>query len=1019
MPAILFGIASLSPTLSLADESSLLDFFNQHSAVMLMVDPDSGNIVNANDAALQFYGYGEDKMRGMNIDQLGSLVSSGDQIASKSDFDIIKSGERTFFSSRHNVSKNQSKPVEIHYAPYEIDGEAVFIMLVNDASFSVDEDSRFIQYQQRLEAVVDGMNNSLTATRNESNKWKKLAITTQTVAIFTLLIVLSRLIYQNIRLRQLSSLSDEAKEELEKSNRQMKHILTNSPSIIFILDPASLRKTFVTNNASKIYHDSIYNIIGNKSWWIKRIHPEDRSASLKAFHEWRIKGCQGSFKNTYRIRTHLFKNEYIWVEDQIYASRNPDGTVNELIGIQFDITDRKAVEAQMELAASVFDYAREGIVITHSNGDIIDVNDAFTQITGYSKEELIGQNPRLLKSGKHDVVFYEKMWTELIENGYWEGETINCRKGGEVYNQLIRISSVRDDNGRLKHYVALISDVTLQKKNEEKLYNIAHYDVLTGLPNRNFISDILQEEMVKEHDNPFAVLFIDLDNFKMINDEFGHDMGDKFLIEAASRMRSVLSHDDMISRFGGDEFIAILKNRETRNEYEAVVNNIIKEVSLPVHIKGVTLESSASIGITLYPQVTSLSSDQLIRQADQAMYLAKLAGRNRFHVFDAEKEQDKEVFNKDIDEIELALENGEFELYYQPKVNMRTGQVLGVEALIRWNHPEKGLLQPFSFLPKIDKHYMDIKIGEWVISQAIRQIEAWQSIGLDLTISVNISGYHLQQHNFVDSLISLLSASPDVPHNRLEIEVLETNAIEDVNHISTVISFCDKIGINVSLDDFGTGYSSLTFLKNIPAKTLKIDRSFVRDMLDDPNDLAILEGVMGLAKAFHRDVVAEGVETKDHGNMLLQLGCDIAQGYFIAKPMPASEIVPWVDQWKTNDEWSGQQRLEYDRMPILQISVEHRSWVKQIINYIDGKQDEAPEIICSGCKFEQWITSVAVEHLEYEKINRLKYLHCRLRDVGTEAINLMVAGERKEALARITQLMHFKNQFLDEVMTIR
>jgi len=570
------------------------------------------------------------------------------------------------------------------------------------------------------------------------------------------------------------------------------------------------------------------------------------------------------------------------------------------------IEERKRTLAQLELAASVFSYAREGILITDNKGCIVEVNAMFTQITGYSREEALGQNPRtLLSSGRHDQAFFAARIRALQEDGHWVGEVWNRRKNGEIFVEMLTISVVRDAAGAVLNYVALFTDITPLKKHQDELEHIAHYDALTGMPNRVLLADRLQQAMLQSQrrNTALAVAYLDLDGFKPVNDQYGHEVGDQLLVTLSQRMRASLRESDTLARIGGDEFVVLLVDIGERRDCEQLLSRLLQAAATPVRLDGAILQLSASIGVTLYPQ-DNADADQLVRHADQAMYLAKQAGKNRFHLFDVAQNAAIQIQRESLQHIRVALDRQEFVLYYQPKVNMRTGAIIGAEALIRWQHPERGLLSPAAFLPVIEGQPISVEIGEWVIQTALAQIALWRDAGLDIGVSVNIGALQLQQPGFVARLGTLLAAHPTVPAQSLELEILETSALEDMAQISQVMHACQAIGVRFALDDFGTGYSSLTYLKRLPAELLKIDQSFVRDMLTDVDDLAIVKGVIGLASAFRRSVIAEGVETVAHGQTLLALGCDLAQGYGIARPMPAADLPGWARQWCPDASWT-------------------------------------------------------------------------------------------------------------------
>ena len=603
----------------------------------------------------------------------------------------------------------------------------------------------------------------------------------------------------------------------------------------------------------------------------------------------------------------LHPNEKVlYLKANAVVMRDAEGTATRMLGINADITGGKLAEAKLQLAASVFGHAREGIVITDAQGTILDVNDAFTRITGYGREDAIGQNPRILSSGRQNKAFYEAMWNSLIEQGHWSGEIWNRRKNGEVYAELLTISAVRDEQGKTQQYVALFSDITSIKEHQRQLEHIAHFDALTNLPNRLLLADRLQQAMAQaqRRGQQLAVAYLDLDGFKNVNDHHGHDVGDKLLIHLASAMKDTLREGDTLARLGGDEFVAVLIDLDGIESCVPMLTRLLKAAASPVQIGDAVLTGSASIGVTFYPQTNDMEADQLLRQADQAMYQAKLAGKNRYHVFDSAHDSSLRVHHESLERIRIALENCEFVLHYQPKVNMQSGKVIGAEALIRWQHPEKGMLAPATFLPVIEDHPLAVEVGGWVIDTALTQIEVWHSAGLDLAVSVNVGAHQLQQGDFVRRLLAIFAKHPQVNPTSLELEVLETSALADMEQVSQVIEACHQMGVKFALDDFGTGYSSLTYLKRLRVAVLKIDQSFVRDMLDDPDDLAILEGVIGLAAAFKREVIAEGVETVAHGTALLHLGCELAQGYGIARPMPADQLPAWVTSWQPDNAWS-------------------------------------------------------------------------------------------------------------------
>ncbi len=571
---------------------------------------------------------------------------------------------------------------------------------------------------------------------------------------------------------------------------------------------------------------------------------------------------------------------------------------NQVAILSNEISDRKRSEARLQLAATVFTHAREGIVIAEADGTIVDVNRMFSHITGYEREEVIGQPLRILKSGRHSPQFYAAMRKSLAEKGHWYGEIWDRRKDGEIYPASFTISAVRDDEEATCNYVAMFTDIKTIKEHQQQLEHVAYHDILTNLPNRLLLADRLRQGIVQtqRRGEALAVAYLDLDGFKEINDRYGHNTGDELLVGLAGQMEAVLREGDTLARIGGDEFVAILGNLKRPQDCVPLLERILSVACTPVTVGGTVLRVSASIGAALCPQ-DGTDADHLIRQADQAMYLAKQAGRNCYRLFDRNQANAAQAQSESVKQLRQALERREFVLHYQPKVNMRTGTVIGVEALIRWQHPERGLLLPAAFLPTTEDHPVGIEIGEWVIDAALVQAAEWRRAGLELPVSVNVSALQLQQGDFTERLSERLRAHPDVPPSWLELEILETSALADIGTVSALMWACKEMGVRFALDDFGTGYSSLTYLRRLPAELLKIDQTFVRDMLKDKDDLAIVNGVVGLAKAFGRKVIAEGIETTHHGKVLLSLGCDLAQGYGIAKPMPAADMPGWIVHW--------------------------------------------------------------------------------------------------------------------------
>lgn len=683
-----------------------------------------------------------------------------------------------------------------------------------------------------------------------------------------------------------------------------------------------------------------------------------------------------------------------------------------------DITARMEAEERLRLAANVFTHADEGIIITDPQAHILDVNEAFTRITGYSREEALGRKPSFLSSGHHPASFYASLWATLHETGRWNGELWNRHKDGSVFIELLTISAVEDAHKHLTHYVGLFTDITSQKEQQRQLERLAHYDALTSLPNRVLLHDRLQNAILQTQRRPalLAVVYVDLDGFKAVNDAHGHAIGDQLLSTVATRMRQALRETDTIARLGGDEFVAVLVDLKDTDSSLALFNRMLGAASQPVLAGNLTLQVSASLGVTFYPQAEEVDADQLLRQADHAMYQAKIAGRNRFHIFDQELDRSVRGHHESIQHIERGLERQQFLLYYQPKVNMRTGEVLGVEALLRWQHPTRGLLLPAEFLPALEDNPLSLRVSEWILEVALTQVEAWAGMGLHLPISINLGGAQIQRHDFVQGLKNHLQAHPNAPACSIELEVLETSALQELEHVSSVISQCAALGIRFSLDDFGTGYSSLTYLKRLPAHYLKIDQSFVRDMLDDPDDLAILEGVLGLASAFRRKAIAEGVETEEHGQMLLMLGCELGQGFGIARPMPAEKIPAWVARWQPPVSWQSQLPLAPALRSLLHAGVEHRAWVRMMEEYVNAERPNPPQLDPTACRVGAWLAgSDSRFPTAVDTFQRLRALHLDVHAIGDHMVELSQKEQRQTAHALLPELILARDSWLTQL----
>ena len=682
-----------------------------------------------------------------------------------------------------------------------------------------------------------------------------------------------------------------------------------------------------------------------------------------------------------------------------------------------ELTERYEVQSRIEKKLLLHDIAfsklSEAITLTDAKGNIIDMNPAFSIITGYSREETIGRNPRVLKSGRHDNAFYKKMWDDILNNNKWRGEIWNRKKNGEIYPEILSITAIRNEKNEISNFLAIFSDISHLKLQEKKLKEMAFYDNLTKLPNRVLLTDRMNQAIsqVQRLNTFMATCFLDLDGFKEINDTYGHEAGDRFLIEMTSRFKSILREGDTIARIGGDEFVLILVGLKEDEEYRFALHRLQKVISQPVNIKGDLVKVTASIGVTLYPH-DNQDADTLLRNADQAMYEAKQKGKNCYVLFDHKHSIIATEQNIKIKSIRNALNNNELVLYYQPKIEFSSGNVVGVEALIRWEHPSQGLIPPNSFLPFIENNQLIVDVGYWVLTRALSQISVWKAEGLDIHVSVNVSSLQLQDPNFTTMLEKLLSQYPIVDPHQIELEILETTALEDIFNTSLIIEKCREIGVNIALDDFGTGYSSLTYLKQLPAQALKIDMSFVKDMLVEPGSLAIVHGILGLTTAFQMRSVAEGVESLDHGVILMKLGCKYAQGYGIAKPMPAKDIIPWINNWISPEIWREHANLYWNDAdyPMLVAEVEHMYWINSVSESVNSASPIKEIRNYHLCNFGQWYFNVGktcYQHLS--EFNDIEQPYIKAHKIAEEINIYIQTGEIEKAKNSLNSLISQNN----------
>jgi diguanylate cyclase (GGDEF)-like protein/PAS domain S-box-containing protein len=568
-----------------------------------------------------------------------------------------------------------------------------------------------------------------------------------------------------------------------------------------------------------------------------------------------------------------------------------------VIAFGHNVTERLEAENRHRLAAKVFDETSEGIMITDAAARIISVNRSFTAITGYSADEALGHKPSLLRSGRHDGAFYRQLWDALLEVGSWRGEIWNRRKDGEIYPQWLAISTVRDAAGKPEYFIGIFSDITRQKRDAEHIRFLAYYDGLTGLPNRSLLADRVAQAIAaaRRSGRGLAVLFMDLDGFKHVNDSLGHLVGDELLRRVGERLKQQIRDTDTLARFGGDEFVLMLSDVESVDDVRTGARRCIEALGSPIRINEHEINITPSIGVSVFP-ADGEDFDQLIKNADTAMYRAKESGRNQYRLFEAGMNAQAVSRATLGNHLRRALERGQLLLHYQPQADIASGEIVGIEALVRWQHPELGLVPPADFIPVAEEIGVICALGEWVLNEACRQAVAWQHAGLPhLPVAVNLSALQLRRPDFLDTVRRALDSTGLEPH-WLEVELTESVLMHEAEAALSMLRELSKIGIRVAVDDFGTGYSSLAYLRRLPIDKLKIDRSFVRDLTVDRDDWVIVSTIIRMAHSLNLKVIAEGVETGEHLAILRAQGCDEVQGYHLSRPLPAEEVAEFIRQ---------------------------------------------------------------------------------------------------------------------------
>ncbi|MGZ8187735.1 MAG: EAL domain-containing protein [Methylosarcina sp.] len=673
--------------------------------------------------------------------------------------------------------------------------------------------------------------------------------------------------------------------KLAASEEQFRKLVHTQSAIVWRADPLTMQFLFVNDEAESILGYPVDDWLKDPDFCQKHVHQEDfeRTRAVCMAETAKLNSHEIEF------RMHAADGRCVWLRNFIDLSVENDKLI-EIYGFMIDITKQKQAEEQLRLAATTFE-SQQGIMITDRNAKILRINKSFTEITGYSQEQIEGQTPSILKSGLHDSEFYCGLWNRLITEGRFEGEIWNRRMNGEIYPQWQTISAVKNDSGEITHYVSVFSDITEKKDAENKIHALAFYDPLTGLPNRRLLLDRFDHELTvaKRNEKFGAILFLDLDHFKLLNDTQGHLVGDQLLIQVANRLSSVLRKEDTPARLGGDEFVVLLHAQSESLSIAAehtltVAEKVREKLTEPFSLDHYQHQLSPSIGIALFPAEQEETPDKILQQADIAMYRSKTNGRNTISFFHPAMQQAaNNRVNLELN-IRTSLENERFFLYYQPQVRA-DGTVSGAEALVRWHHPDKGLLTPKDFIPIAEESGIILEIGTWVLEEACRQVRSWLDAGVPSPhVSINISARQFRQKNFVNQVKEAIQKT-GISADLIGIELTESLMIADIEETIAKMKALKELGVAIAIDDFGTGYSSLMYLKQLPIDVLKIDRGFIKDILNNTNDTVITETIISMAHHLNLRVIAEGVETSHQLDFLKRKGCYHFQGYYFSPPI--------------------------------------------------------------------------------------------------------------------------------------
>ncbi|TCS73787.1 PAS domain S-box-containing protein/diguanylate cyclase (GGDEF)-like protein [Sulfuritortus calidifontis] len=664
------------------------------------------------------------------------------------------------------------------------------------------------------------------------------------------------------------------------------------PQVFWVWSPDWQRVHYVSPAYESVWGQSRDHLLESPRAWLEVLHSQDRPAVAAAIGQDPTQLTEPLHLPDFRIvRT---DGSIRWISAWAYPVRDRRGRLQRITGIASDITESRSTEDRMRQLTRAIEQSAEAVLITDRQGLIEYANPAFEKMTGYSQAELLGQNPRMIHSGSHDPAFYQDLWHTVLSGQSFFATFINRRKNGELYHQEETISPVMDGKGEITHFISTSRDATRLVETQERLHHMAYHDVLTGLPNRMLFRDRLEQAIVKSRRSKqiLPVMFLDLDNFKDVNDTLGHAVGDLALKHSAERLGKLVRQGDTIARLGGDEFIILFEGMTQIEEVSARAAAIVEAFSQPFQVEEHEVFLGCSVGIAIYPNDAD-TIDDLFRAADTAMYRAKERGRSNYQFFTAEMAA-KVMQRVGLERaLRQALENDEFTIHYQPRVTLPSGLPTSLEALLRWERPGHEYMSPAEFVSALEDTGLIVPVGKWLMDKACAQVRAWHDQGLRVGVAVNVSSRQFWDTGLADNVAHCLETY-DLEPRWLELEITENLLLEQSDRIMTTFGALEELGMRIAIDDFGTGFSSMSYLKRLPILVLKIDRSFVRDILTDPEDMAIASAIVSLGRTLGLTVVAEGVESEAQLQALLPLGCDEGQGYYFAKPMSAEVAEAWL-----------------------------------------------------------------------------------------------------------------------------